>query len=141
MALEQKSDVEALGDRMTSSADEIFARLIKAIEQHEISPEEARNTFQQETLLRQQANSLYIDAAKCIVDGLTITQTSFMQIIDDANQRIAKIEKVAAFLDLVADLLSLATAAYAAKPKPILAAIKEVEKDLKALSSSKKTSS
>lgn len=133
MALESKQDVEQLADGLTNSANESHARLLKAIETQEVTPDEARAAFQQETLLRQQASSLYIDAAACIVQGLTLSQKDFMGIIEEANQRIAKIKKIAAFLDLLADILALAAAAYAAKPKPILAAVKEVKQDLEDL--------
>lgn len=138
MALEKKQQVEQLADRLTASADEIHARLMQAIKKKEIAPEEARATFQQETTLRQQANSLYIDAGSCIVVDLAIPQKEFVGVIEEANRRIAKIKEIAAFLDLVADILALAVAAYAGKPKPILAAFEEVREDLKALPSSGK---
>ena len=133
MALEAKQDVEQLADQFTRNADETHTRLIRAIEKNEISQEDARVMFQHETSLRQQANSLYIDAAKCVVEGLALSQEKLVAVIDEASERIATIAKIAAFLDLVADILALATAAYAAKPKPILAALKEVQADLKAL--------
>jgi hypothetical protein len=133
MALDTKQDVEQLADRLTENANESHDRLLKAIKSKEIEPDQARAAFQQEILLRQQANSLYIDAARCIVQGFTQSQQDFIGTIDEANQRIAKIKKIAAFLDLLADILSLATAAYAAKPEPILASFKEVKQDLKNL--------
>lgn len=133
MALDTKQDVEQLADGLTESANESHGWLLDAIKSNKITPDQARVAFQQETLLRQQANSLLIDAATCIVQGLTQSQKDFMGIIDEANQRIAKIKKIAAYLDLLADILSLATAAYAAKPKPILAALKEVKQDVEDL--------
>lgn len=133
MALEKKRDIEELADRLTSSADEIRTRLMQAINNKEVKAEEARVVFQHETTLRQQANSLLIDAAKCVVTDVAMPQKDFIAIIDEANKRIAKVEKIAAYLDLVTDILALASAAYAAKPKPILAALKEVKDDLKAL--------
>jgi oligoendopeptidase F len=140
MALEKKQQVEQLADQLTASADEVRARLMQAIKKKEISPENARATFQSETSLRQQANGLYIDAAVHIVKDLDISQQEFTGVIENANQRIAKVKEIAAFLDLVADLLALAAAVYAGKPKPILAAFEEVRGDLKALPATGKAS-
>ena len=133
MALESREDIEQLADGLTQSADESRAWLLDAIKKQTITPDEARTTFQQEALLRQQANGLYIDAATCIVQGLSLSQKDFMKIIGEANKRIAKIEKIVILMDLLADILALAAASYAAKPKPILAALKEVKQDITSL--------
>ena len=49
-----------------------------------------------------------------------------------ADEKLKKIEEIEKFIDLIADMLVLAAAAYAAKPGPLLAAMEEVRKDLKA---------
>ncbi len=130
MALTNQKQVEAFADKLTECSDSIHARLIKAIKKKEVSREEAQQIFQDESIIRQQANSLYIDAALCVVDGLEETQKSLIEVIDKAKDEIRKIKKVRAFIDLVVDLLVLASAAYAGKPQPILAAFKEVKKDI-----------
>jgi hypothetical protein len=104
-----------------------------AINNKEIDQAKAQAMFQDETILRQRANSLYLDAANCIVANLQISQDDLLGVIEGAQNSMAKIEKVAHFIDLIADILMLVAAAYAAKPAPILAAIKEVKSDLDAL--------
>ncbi len=133
MALATQKQVEELADSLSACADSAHERLMKAIKDEEISHEEAQAAFQDETTLRQRANSLYIDAVKCVVNGLEETQKSLIAVIDTANSKLRRIKKISDFIDLVADLLTLAAAAYAAKPGPIIAALKEVKKDINAL--------
>src|SRR3990172_6567736 len=129
MALANQKQVEDLADSLTECADSIHERLMKAIKNKEVNQAEAQATFQDETILRQGANSLYIDAASYVVNGLATSQKSLMEVVDTAKAKIKKIRQIGAFIDLVADLLSLSAAAYAAKPGPILAALKEVKED------------
>lgn len=134
MALSNQKQVEALADELTASADSIHDRLMKAIKDKEIDQNTAQLIFQDESTLRQRANALYIDAANCVVDGLTESQKSVMDLIDKANGKMKKIKVIASFIDLTADLLVFAAAAYAAKPGPILSALKEIKNDVDALS-------
>lgn len=133
MALANQKQVEDLADSLTECADSIHGRLMKAIKNKEVNQAEAQATFQDETILRQWANSLYVDAAKSVVTNLATSQKSLMDAVDTAKAEIRKIKQISAFIDLVADLLALAAAAYAAKPGPILAALKEVKEDVEAL--------
>lgn len=134
MSLSNQKQVEALADNMIQSANSIHDRLMKAIRNKEIDQNIAQMIFQDESSLRQRANGLYIDAANCVVEGLSESQKSIINLIDTANEKIKTIKNIENFIDLIADLLVLATAAYAAKPSPILAALKEVKDDLEALS-------
>jgi hypothetical protein len=133
MALANKEQVEALADNLTKCADSIRARLTKAIKNKDIDHSAAQSLFQDESTLRQQANSLYINAAKLVVEDLAESQKNVMTLIDTVKEVIRTIENVSHFIDLVADLLVLVSAAYAAKPAEILAALKEVKKDVDAL--------
>lgn len=134
MALANQKQVEALADNITGCADSIHDRLMKAIKNKEVDQNTAQLIFQDEGSLRQRANGLYIDAANCVVDGLSESQKSIIGLIETAKEKIKTIKKIAGFIDLIADLLVLAAAAYAAKPAPILAALKEVKEDVDALS-------
>jgi hypothetical protein len=134
MALANQEEVEALADTVTKCADSIHERLKKAIKNKEIDQYTAQSIFQDEAAMRQRADSLYIDAANCVVVDLTESQKSVMTLIDTAKETIKTIDNIARFIDLIADLLVLAAAAYAAKPAPILAALKEVKEDVDALS-------
>ena len=130
MALANQKQVEALADNLTGCADSIHDRLMKAIKNKEINQNTAQLIFQDEASLRQRANGLYIDAANCVVKGLAGSQKNIIDLVDTAKEKIKKIKKIANFVDLIADLLMLAAAAYAAKPALILAALKEVKEDV-----------
>jgi hypothetical protein len=133
MALSTQKQVEALAEQLTACADAIHSRLMNAIKKKEIDRVQAQAMFQDEALLRQRANGLYIDAAKCLVEGLARSQASLLGTIDLAAREIRSMKNIASTIDLVADILVLAAAAYAAKPGPILAALKEIRDDIQAL--------
>lgn len=137
MALESAKQVEALADALSECADSAHERLLRLIENKQIGRAEAQSLFQEEATLRQRANALYIDAAKCVVKDLDLTQRELLDTIDKANRRLKKIKKIAAFIDLVTDIVALASASLAAKPGPILAAFKEVRKDVEELAEGK----
>jgi hypothetical protein len=134
MALANQKQVEALAEKLTECADAIHDRLMTGIRKKEITHSQAQALFQNEALLRQRANSLYIEAVKCVVDGLAESQKSLIDLIDTAKEKIRSIKKIASYIDMAADLLVLAAAVYAAKPGPIVAALTEVKDDIQALS-------
>ena len=131
MALNDRAQVEALADNLTECANSIHERLIDAIKKDEIDQYTAQTIFQDEATLRQRANSLYLDAINCVVDGLPDSQESILQVVAEAKDTLKTVKKIEVFIDLIADLLVLATAAYAAKPAPIFAALKEIKSDVK----------
>ena len=130
MALSKKREVEDLADALVRSADAIHDRILKGIDKKELNQPQAHSLFQDETSLRVKANALYLEAVKLTVRDLEVAQTDLIKVVDKAASRIKRIETIAAFIDLVADLLVLAAAAYAAKPGPIVAALDEVRKDV-----------
>ncbi len=133
MALADPKEVEALADSLTGCADSIHKRLMTAIQKGDIDRLQAQAVFQNETMLRQKANGLYIDAASCVVANLAASQERLMGVVAEAKATIKTVKEIAAAIDLVADLLVLAAAAYAAKPGPILSALKDVKEDVDAL--------
>jgi hypothetical protein len=133
MALETEKKLLELADRLTQSANTIHDRLMKAIRAKQVDQTTAQLLFQDEVALRQRANALYIDAVNCVVADLQPTQESVLALVDTANARIKKIKTLAHCIDLIADLLVLAAAAYAAKAGPISAALQEVKRDVDAL--------
>ncbi|GGB99184.1 hypothetical protein GCM10011352_26700 [Marinobacterium zhoushanense] len=135
MALANEMEVEAFAQCLTECADAIHERIKAAIKNREIERDQAQSMFQEESLLRQRANGLYIDAANSVVAGLTEPQDALLAAIDNANDRIQQIKEIAGFIDLVTDLAVLAAAVSAAKPAPILAALKEVKEDVDAVNS------
>ena len=130
MALETEKHIMELADRLTQSANVIHDRLMKAIRAKQVDQAMAQLIFQDEVVLSQRTNALYIDAVNCVVAGLQPTQKGLLGMVDTANDRIHRIKAITQRLDLTADLLVLAAAAYAAKPGPILAALQEVKQDI-----------
>lgn len=141
MALETEADLVALADGLTRSADIIHARLRKAIQEHQADQATAQRIFQEEGVLRQRANALYLDAASRVIPDLKPTQESLLGLVATANDRIATAQHVLESLDLIADLLALAAdllalaaAAGTAKARPILAALQVLQKDVETTS-------
>lgn len=129
MALSTVTQVQQMATELQNAADAIHVRLMAAIQNNEIEQPAAQSLFQDEALLRQRSNSLYIEAIDSVVKGLQDNQASVIKVITDANTTIQNIEHIKAFIDLVADLLVLAAAVYAAKPGPILSALNEIKND------------
>jgi len=134
MALETEANLVALADGLSRSADIIHARLRKALQEHQADQTTAQRIFQEEEVLRQRANALYLDAASRVIPDLQPTQESLLGLVTAANDRIAKAQHVLQGLDLIADLLALAAAAGTAKARPILAALQALQKDVEAAS-------
>jgi hypothetical protein len=135
MALSTEKEVEQLADSMGKAADAIHERILKGIGDDELTRAQAQSLFQDETTLRVKANALYLEALQLIVKDLDLAQAELIKVVNKATTEIKKIEQISNFIDLVADLLVLAAAAYAAKPGPILAAVEEVRNDVKELTS------
>ena len=133
MALANQKQIEDIANSLTECANSIHERLMKAITDREVNQDQARAIFDDEATLRQRANALYIDAAKCVAINLTISQESLTDVVSGAKDKIKKIRQISTFLDLIADLLALAIAAYSAKPNLIIAAFKEVKNDVDAI--------
>jgi hypothetical protein len=133
MALVNPRQVESLAEGLTRCADSIHSRIMKGIAKKEMDQITAQALFQDESALRQRANALYIDAVNCMVKDLDLPQKTLMGLVQTAEMQIKAIKEIASFVDLAADLLSLAAAAYAAKPGPILAAWTEIQQDVEVL--------
>jgi hypothetical protein len=74
------------------------------------------------------ANSLYTDAAQCCFGAFSISERTHGH--RHGNGKIKQFKRMTAFMDLTADILTLAAAAYAAKPGPIVAALGEIKEDI-----------
>lgn len=133
MALATQAQIEAIAIELHKCADVVHERLMKSVKRREINHQEAQLIFQDEIILRQKANGLYIDAANCVVAGFAESQKSLLQTISTAKQTLKTIKELAAFIDLTADLIVLAAAINAAKPSAILAALNEVRKDCESI--------
>lgn len=137
MALTTQAQIETVAAELNNCADIIHERLMKAVKRKEIARADAQLIFQDEIILRQKANGLYIDAANSVVIGLMETQKSLLETIGLAKQKLRKIRDIATFIDLTADLIVLAAAISTAKPPAILAALKEIKKDCEEIKAAK----
>ena len=140
MAIEQAGlsnpdEVEALADQLSACADELHARLMKAINSGRNGPgidrAVARALLDDEAVLRQRADSLYADAAAHAVSGLGATQAHVMELTARATEQIRKIKVAGDLTGLVAAMLAMAGAAATGQPAPILLALERINKQLK----------
>ncbi|SFB92585.1 hypothetical protein [Massilia yuzhufengensis] len=138
-ALSSPAHIIELADQLSACADQIHERVMKEIRSYQGGPvpegvqATARALLEDETLMRQRANSLYADAAAFIVKGLGKPQAQLARLTADAAEKIRKIAVIGEATGLVGGLLTLAGAAITGQPMPLLAAIEKVEKHSKAL--------
>ncbi|MEX5744214.1 hypothetical protein [Massilia sp. X63] len=138
-ALASTDKIVELADQLSACADQIHERVMKEIRSYGGGPvpekvqASARALLEDEVLLRQRANGLYVDAATFIVKGLGKSQAKLVRLTADAAEKIRKIGAIGEAVGLVGGLLALAGAAATGKPMTILAAIDKVEKHGKAL--------
>lgn len=133
------AQIEALADQLSVCADELHARIMRDITSRKgatMSDEEqnlARRLLDDEMMLRQQANSLYADAAKIVVESLGKSQQHVMALTIAAGEKIRKIAMIGNVTSLVAGLLGLAAAAGSGNAVAIIAALESVSKRIKAV--------
>ncbi len=133
MALSEREQIEQLAKLITAFADAIHDYLLEEIKTGRINRDEARIHFDSETLLRETANSLYIDAASYVVQDLEMAQEELLGVINEAKDKIKNIQKISAFVELVADMLAFVAAVRSATPKEIVSTFKKIRKDIEAL--------
>jgi hypothetical protein len=129
--------IEALADQLSACADQIHARVMKDIKSHNGGPFSdaeqaiARALLDDEVLLRQRANSLYADAATCVVKTLGKPQQHVLELTAAAAEKIRKITMLGNVVGLVGGLLSLAGAVATGQAVPILAALAKIQAQVK----------
>lgn len=129
--------IEALADQLSACADQIHARVMKDIKARNGGPfsdaeqATARALLDDEMLLRQRANSLYADAAACVVKTLGKPQQQVLALTAAAAEKIRKITMLGEVVGLVGGLLSLAGAVATGEAVAILAALAKVQLQLK----------
>jgi hypothetical protein len=134
-------DLEALADSLSASADALHERIMRAIRQTQrlegngpegLSHGAAQALFENEVALRQQANSLYVDAATHSLEGMGVTQQELLRLAADARQAIGRIERVKELAGISADLLAVAAAIAAARPEHLAKPLESLKKQLAA---------
>lgn len=136
-----EADVAALADSLSACADSLHERIMHAIRQrqpgnastspagdlaHGITQDTAQALFDHEVLLRQSANTLYVQAAVLASAGLDSVRQELMDVTASARDTLRHVAKVQALVALAADLVALAGALAGGKPGQWPAAIRQV---------------
>jgi hypothetical protein len=133
------AQVEALADQLSACADTLHARILKDIKgsggarPSDKAQAAARALLDDELLLRQRANALYVDAASLALGALGKEVQHVAALTAVATEQIRKIAVIANVTGLVGSLLQLAAAAAAGHPAPLVLALEKVGKQVKAL--------
>ncbi|MES2263304.1 MAG: hypothetical protein V4724_32685 [Pseudomonadota bacterium] len=128
--------LEALADSLSACADELHARIMKAVRNRGQTPhdalqhEAAQALFDSEVALRQRANALYLNAAVLAASGLGAPRQELLDLVALARQQIRRIDVLKDLLGVAADVLGLAAALADAKPEHVPAAVADLRKQL-----------
>lgn len=133
-------DLEALADSLSASADALHARLMRAIrqsapgmQQPAISQAAAQALFENEVILRQRANGLYLAAATLAATGLGGMQQQLLDVAAQAQEKIRKIDKIKDLIALTGELLSMAAAVASGAPEKLVAPYEKLKARVEAL--------
>lgn len=126
MALSTAAEIEAFADKLTEAADVAHAKVVAQAKSKTIGHEEAQNAFEQTSLLRQEAQGLYIDTAVRVLSNLELAQDSLMDDIDHAREHITRVDRIESVLTTVAKLLELIAKVQAADVKGVVSVTKEL---------------
>jgi len=134
-------DLETLADSLSASADELHERIMRGIRQQQrllgsngapLTHGTAQALFENEVALRQQANSLYVDAASHSLEGMGVTLPELLRLAGEAHDTIRRIDRVKELAGISADLLAMAAAIAAARPEHLAAPLESLKKQLAA---------
>jgi len=138
-------DLETLADSLSASADELHQRIMRGIRQQQrlesnhgqgaaaaLTHGAAQALFENEVALRQQANSLYVDAASHSLEGMGVTLPELLRLTAEARETICRIDRVKDLAGISADLLAMAAAIAAARPDHLAAPLESLRKQLAA---------
>lgn len=132
MALSTAAEIEAFADKLTEASDVAHAKIVALAKSKTIGHEEAQNAFEQTSLLRQEAQGLYIDAAVRVLSNLELAQDSLLDEIDQALEHIARVDRIESALTTVAKLLELVAKIQAADVKGVVSLTKEIRNQWRA---------
>lgn len=128
MRRDEEKGIMELAERLTRSADAAHARLMKDIAAGQADQPTAQRLLQDELVLRQRANALYLDAARYARPELQRTQGSLLEAVDAANARIERLQDLSKLVDLLAHLLVLAAAVSTSRADLIASALREMKR-------------
>lgn len=129
-------DLETLADSLSASADELHQRIMRGIRPTNgaapLTQGAAQALFENEVALRQQANSLYVDAASHALDGMGVDLPELLRLAAEARATIGRIERAKELAGISADLLAVAAAIAAARPEHLAAPLASLKQQLAA---------
>ncbi|WP_028103976.1 hypothetical protein [Pseudoduganella violaceinigra] len=138
-------DLEALADSLSASADALHERIMRGIRRQQrldggdgvdvatpLTQGAAQALFENEVALRQQANSLYVDAASHSLEGMGVNLPELLRLAAQAREAIRRIDRVKELAGVSADLLAMAAAIAAARPEHLAAPLQSLKKQLAA---------
>lgn len=150
-----EAGIAALADSLSACADTLHERIMQAIRQRpparpadagqDPAPDTAQDLdqgmtqggaqalFDQEVLLRQYANTLYVQAAVLATSGLDSVRAELMEVTASARDTLRQVARVQVLVALAADLVTLAGALAAGQPAQWPAAIRQVRDRVTAL--------
>lgn len=129
-ALQTADDLRRVAQLLSDTADAYNARL--KTEAPHLDSGQVFARLNEEQRLRSIANQLHFEAAERTLSGGVDEQSQLESTLRQAQDKLNRFKQFATALDLFADLLVLGGAILAGKPKTILAALKEVRRDVKA---------
>jgi len=132
--------IEALADSLTGSADALHVRLMNAIGQHApdgagpaVSQAAAQALFDDEVKLRQCAMGLYLQAATLAAGGLAGMQQQLQDVTQQAQEKIARIDRIKDVIALAGELLSLAAAVATGAPEKLVAPYEKLKQRMESM--------
>ncbi|MQA42504.1 hypothetical protein [Rugamonas aquatica] len=133
-------NIIALADSLSACADALHTRLMHALRQPApggqapaISQGAAQALFENEVILRQRANGIYLDAARLSASGLDSAQQQLLDVTARARDAIDRIDRAKDLIDIAAELLSLGAAVATGKPERLVAPLEKLKHHVDAL--------
>ena len=130
-ALQSADEVRTAAHLLSNSAD-AYNKRPKA-QAANLSRGEVFARLQEEQRLRGIANQLYFEASQRTLSDAVDDQADLETTLGTASDRFATIEKFEHVMALMTDLLVLGGAIISGKASPLIAALKEVRKDVAAV--------
>jgi hypothetical protein len=133
------ADVTQLGDQLTACADALHERIMHEIQSYQgravpiAAQEAARKMLDDEQVLRQRANAVYLEAATLVVHSLGQSQQHIVKLTADAAAKIKHLVKLVDTAGMVGRVLELSGAALTRNPVVIMRALEDMHHMLDAV--------
>ncbi|GAB3472463.1 hypothetical protein GCM10027321_45530 [Massilia terrae] len=131
-ALSTPDQVTQLGDQLTAIADALHERTLRELRAYGGGPvpgpaqQAARQLLDDEQVLRQRANALYLQAATLIVKALPQSQLHVMQLTAAAAEQLKQLVQLRDAMGVIGRVLELSGAALTGNPVLIMRALEDM---------------